>query len=237
MLCRSAHCASGGGGGGGGGGGSGGGAGEASGGSGGGDGSGGGGGRGGGGSGGGGGRGSGRGGGGRGGGGGGGGRGGAGGGLSQQHTPSLQEAREWYSQRPRAGGFSCTYVIRTGDRTGQTCGRPHPTQRCFSRLDDAWRAQFPDGAELPRWADLERKGVDIWALDFDAIITAMYAMFTSGEGAQYLRVPPDPGILTSEAAALGASETATAGTRVSATSGDGEAAALAACSASCCLPR
>ncbi|CAI5476853.1 unnamed protein product [Closterium sp. Yama58-4] len=141
----------------GGGGGSGGGAIEASGSSGGGDGSGGGGGRGGGGSGGGGGRGSGRGGGGRGGGGGGGGRGGAGGGLSQQHTPSLQEAREWYSQRGGAGGFSCT-----------------------------------------------------------------------GEGAQYLRVPPDPGIPTSEAAALGASETATAGTRVSATSGDGEAAALGA---------
>ncbi|CAI5482815.1 unnamed protein product [Closterium sp. Yama58-4] len=56
----------------------------------------------------------------------------------------------------------------------------------------------------------------------------MYAMFTSGEGAQYLRVPPDPGILTSEAAALGASEAATAGTRVSATSGDGEAVALGA---------
>ncbi|CAI5475914.1 unnamed protein product [Closterium sp. Yama58-4] len=219
----------GGGGGVGGGGGGGGGTGEASGGSGGGDSSGGSGGRGGGGSGGGGGRGGGRGGGGRGGGGGGGGRGGAGGGQSQQHAPSLQEAREWYSQRGGAGGFTCTYVIRTGDRTGQTCGRPHPTQRCFSRLTDAWRAQFPAGAELPRWADLERQGVDIWALDFDAILTAMYAMFTSGEGAQYLRVPPDPGILTSPAAALGASE--------SAAPGPGEAAALATRSASCCLPR
>ncbi|CAI5467493.1 unnamed protein product [Closterium sp. Yama58-4] len=217
-----------GGGGGRGGGRSGGGAGETSGGSGGSDGSGGGGGRGGGGSGGGGGRGSGRGGGGRGGGSGGGGRGGAGGGPSQQHTPSLQEAREWYAQRGGAGGLSCTYVIRTGDRTGQTCGKPHPTPRCFARLDDAWRTQFPDGNELPRWFDLEKKGVDIWALDFDAILTAMYAMFTSGEGAQYLRVPPDPGILTSEAAALGANESAAPGARVSATSGDGEAAALGA---------
>ncbi|CAI5483929.1 unnamed protein product [Closterium sp. Yama58-4] len=45
----------------------------------------------------------------------------------------------------------------------------------------------------------------------------MYAMFTSGEGAQYLRVPPDPGIQTSPAAALGASE--------SAAPGPGEAAA------------
>ncbi|CAI5458230.1 unnamed protein product [Closterium sp. Yama58-4] len=122
------------------------------------------------------------------------------------------------------GGLSCTYVIRTG----QTCGRPHPTQRCFSRLDDAWRTQFPDATELPRWADLMRKGVDIYALDFDAILTAMYVMFTSGEGAQYLRVPPDPGIRTSEAAALGASDTATPGTRVSATPGAGEAAALGA---------
>ncbi|CAI5470938.1 unnamed protein product [Closterium sp. Yama58-4] len=206
----------GGGGGGSGGGGGGGGTGEASGGSGGGDSSGGSGGRGGGGSGGGGGRGGGRGGGGRGGGGGGGGRGGAGGGQSQQPAPSLQAAREWYAQR----GFTCTYVIRTGDRTGQQCGRPHPTQRCFARLTDAWRAQFPDATELPRWADLEKKGVDIWALDFDAILTAMYAMFTSGEGAQYLRVPPDPGILTSPAAALGASE--------SAAPGPGEAAALGA---------
>ncbi|CAI5485074.1 unnamed protein product [Closterium sp. Yama58-4] len=81
-------------------------------------------------------------------------------------------------------------------------------------------ALFPDATELPRWADLEKKGVDIWALDFDAILTAMYAMFTSGEGAQYLRVPPDPGILTSPAAALGASE--------SAAPGPGEAAALGA---------
>ncbi|CAI5481308.1 unnamed protein product [Closterium sp. Yama58-4] len=48
----------------------------------------------------------------------------------------------------------------------------------------------------------------------------MYAMFTSGEGAQYLRVPPDPGIQTSPAAALGASE--------SAAPGPGEAAALGA---------
>ncbi|CAI5460825.1 unnamed protein product [Closterium sp. Yama58-4] len=126
------------------------------------------------------------------------------------------------------GGLSCTYIIRTGDRTGQTCGRPHPTQRCFSRLDDAWRTQFPDATELPRWLDLLKKRVDIYALDYDAILTAMYVMFTSGEGAQYLRVPPDPGIRTSEAAALGASATAAPGTCVSTTPGVGEAAALGA---------
>ncbi|CAI5468762.1 unnamed protein product [Closterium sp. Yama58-4] len=80
-------------------------------------------------------------------------------------------------------------------------------------------AQFPSATDLPRWAELEKRGVDIWALDFDAILTAMYAMSISGEGAQYLRVLPDPGIQASPAAALGAS--------ASAPTGPGEAAALA----------
>ncbi|CAI7888656.1 unnamed protein product [Closterium sp. NIES-53] len=166
-------------------------------------------------------RGGGRGWGGRGGGSGGGGRGGTGGGQGHQHSPSPQEVREWYSQHGGGGGFSCTYVIRTGDRTGQPCGGPHATQRCFARLNDAWRVQFPQATELPRWFDLLKKGIDIYALDFDAILTAMYVMSTSGEGAEYLCVPPDPGIRTSASAAPG--------TRVSATPGAGEAAALGAC--------
>ncbi|CAI5483560.1 unnamed protein product [Closterium sp. Yama58-4] len=58
------------------------------------------------------------------------------------------------------------------------------------------------------------------AAHFDAILTAMYVMSTSGEGAEYLCVPPDPGIRTSASAA--------SGPRVSATSGAGEAAALGA---------
>ncbi|CAI7812309.1 unnamed protein product [Closterium sp. NIES-53] len=32
---------------------------------------------------------------------------------------------------------SCPYVIRTGVRAGQTCGKFHTQHRCFSRLDDA----------------------------------------------------------------------------------------------------
>ncbi|CAI5943288.1 unnamed protein product [Closterium sp. NIES-64] len=119
------------------------------------------------------------------------------------------------------GGFSCKYVIRTGDRTGQPCGGPHATQRCFARLNDAWRVQFPQATELPRWVDLLKKGIDIYALDFDAILTAMYVMSTSGVGAEYLCVPPDPGIRTSASAAPG--------TRVFAAPGAGEAAALGAC--------
>ncbi|CAI5458376.1 unnamed protein product [Closterium sp. Yama58-4] len=81
--------------------------------------------------------------------------------------------------------------------------------RCFSQLDDAWRAQFPDAVELPRWADLLKRDVDIFALDFDAILAAMYALTVSADGDRYLYMPPDPGI---ESAALGASESALSGT-------------------------
>ncbi|CAI7851139.1 unnamed protein product [Closterium sp. NIES-54] len=80
---------------------------------------------------------------------------------------------------------------------------------CFSRLDDAWRAEFGDEAERPRWLELLRSGVDIYALDYDAILAAMYALSVSAGGDCYLCVPPDPGI---EAATLGASESALPGT-------------------------
>ncbi|CAI7808788.1 unnamed protein product [Closterium sp. NIES-54] len=103
------------------------------------------------------------------------------------------------------GSVRCPYVIRTGDRTGQTCGKFHTEHRCSSRLDDAWRADFGDEAERPCWLELPRFGVDIFALDYDAILATTYALTVSAEGDCYLCVPPDPGI---EAAALGASESA-----------------------------
>ncbi|CAI7858459.1 unnamed protein product, partial [Closterium sp. NIES-53] len=90
-----------------------------------------------------------------------------------------------------------------------TCGKPHTQHHCFSRLDDAWRAEFGDEAERPRWAELLRSGVAIFDLDYDAILATMYALSISAEGDCYLCVPPDPGI---EAAALGASESALPGT-------------------------
>ncbi|CAI7752719.1 unnamed protein product [Closterium sp. NIES-54] len=103
-------------------------------------------------------------------------------------TPSPQQLREWFSQRGASGGSgSYPYVIRKGDRAGQTCGKPHTQHRCFSRLHEAWRAEF----------------------DYDAILAAMYALSVSTEGDCYLCVTPDPGI---EAAALGASESALPGT-------------------------
>ncbi|CAI7873449.1 unnamed protein product [Closterium sp. NIES-53] len=142
-------------------------------------------------------------------------RGGSRGGQRQQQqrrceTPSPQQLREWFSQRGASGSsVSCLYVIRTGDRAGQTCGKLHTQHRCFSRLNDAWRAEFGDEAESPRWAELLRSGVAIFDLDYDAILAAMYALSVSAEGDCYLCVPPDPCI---EAADLGASESILPGT-------------------------
>ncbi|CAI7804534.1 unnamed protein product, partial [Closterium sp. NIES-54] len=149
-------------------------------------------------------------------------RSGSGGSQRQQQqrgpeTPSPQQLREWFAGRQRGGGAGpCTYVLRTGDRTGEQCGGLHSTQRCFGRLTDAWRHQFLDATEIPRWGDLSRAGVAVFYLDYDAILAAMYALSTSDEGDCYLCVPPDPGI---EAAALGAGETAALGANASAAPG------------------
>ncbi|CAI5999142.1 unnamed protein product [Closterium sp. NIES-65] len=124
--------------------------------------------------------------------------------------------------RGRSGGAGpCTYVLRTGDRSGETCGGPHATLRCFGRQTDAWRTQFPDFSEIPRWGDLLKSGVAIFDLDYDAILAAMYAVSISAEGDCYLCLPPDPGI---EATALGASESAALGAGESAAPGTDESA-------------
>ncbi|CAI7739294.1 unnamed protein product, partial [Closterium sp. NIES-53] len=149
-------------------------------------------------------------------------RGGLGGGQRQQQlrtreTPSVHQLREWYAGRGRSGGAGpCAYVLRTGTRSGEVCGLPHTTQRCFGRLTDAWRTQFPDAVELPRWHDQLLQNVPIFDLDFDAILTAMYALADITEGDCYLRVPPDPGTV---AAALGASASAAPGAGTSPPSG------------------
>ncbi|CAI7811423.1 unnamed protein product [Closterium sp. NIES-54] len=121
-------------------------------------------------------------------------RGGPGGGQRQQQ------------QRRSKTYDTCPYVIRTGDRAGQTCGKLHTQHRYFSRLDDAWRAEFGNEVERPHWADLRRSGVAIFDLDFNVILSSMYAFSASAEGDCYRCVPPDPGIA---AAALGAGESST----------------------------
>ncbi|CAI7736399.1 unnamed protein product [Closterium sp. NIES-53] len=143
---------------------------------------------------------------------------------------SPQQLREWYAQRDGSRGTArCPYVIRTGARTGQPRGTlGHAESRCFARLSDAWCTEFGDAAELPDWVELLRLRVDIYTLDYDAILTAMYALPTSDEGDCYLCVPPSPSI---EAAALGAGEAAALGACASAASGTGESALLGTASA------
>ncbi|CAI7924651.1 unnamed protein product [Closterium sp. NIES-54] len=61
-------------------------------------------------------------------------------------------------------------------------------------------------SRLSSFADLLRSEVALFDLDFDAILSAMYALSLSAEGVYYRCVPPNPGIA---AAALGASESGT----------------------------
>ncbi|CAI7791547.1 unnamed protein product, partial [Closterium sp. NIES-53] len=135
---------------------------------------------------------------------------GSGGGQRQQQqqrrseTPSPQQLREWFLRG--ASGGSCSYVIRMGDRAGQNCGRLHTQHRCFCRLDVAWHAEFGDDVELPHWADLLKSRISIFDLDFDAFLSAMYALSVSAEGDCYRCVPPDPCIA---AGALSGSESDT----------------------------
>ncbi|CAI7875012.1 unnamed protein product, partial [Closterium sp. NIES-54] len=147
-----------------------------------------------------------------GGGGGSGGSGGSGSGGSGGGRTGAQRGDAGGGQRQRQQRHSetpCSYGIRTGDRAGQTCGKPHTQHRCFSYLDVAWSAEFGDEVERPHWAELLRSGVAIFDLDYDAILSAMYALSASAEGDCYRYVPPHPGI---EAAALGASESVLPGT-------------------------
>ncbi|CAI7868073.1 unnamed protein product [Closterium sp. NIES-53] len=134
---------------------------------------------------------------------------GFGGGQRQQQqrrreTPSPQQLREWFLRG--ASGGSCPYVIRTSDRASQTCGRLHTQHRCFSCLDDAWRAEFGDDVELLCWADLLKSRIAIFYLDFDAILSAMYALSVIAKGDCYRCLLPDPGIAV---ASLAASESGT----------------------------
>ncbi|CAI7807816.1 unnamed protein product [Closterium sp. NIES-54] len=114
-----------------------------------------------------------------------GGSGGPGGGQGQQQqrqseTQTPLQLREWLVQRRTGGGSeTCSYVIRTGVRADQKCGRFHTEHRCFARLDDAWCAEFGGDIERPRWAQLLQSGVAIFDLDYNAILSAMYALYFS----------------------------------------------------------
>ncbi|CAI7774444.1 unnamed protein product [Closterium sp. NIES-54] len=137
---------------------------------------------------------------------GGGGSGGSGGGIGGVVVVGLELSVEVLEE---ARGSGRSVRARPRDRAGQTCGKPYTQHHCFSRLDDAWRTEFGDEVERPHWAEVLRSGVAIFDLDYDAILSSMYALSVSAEGDCYQCVPPDPGI---EAAALGASESSLCGT-------------------------
>ncbi|CAI7885482.1 unnamed protein product [Closterium sp. NIES-54] len=105
-----------------------------------------------------------------------------------------------------ASDSSSSVAARPSRPSSSTCGKLQTQHCCFSRLDDAWRAEFGDDVELPRWADLLRSRIAILDLEFDAILSDMYALSISAEGDCYRCVPPDPRIA---AATLGASESGT----------------------------
>ncbi|CAI7867240.1 unnamed protein product, partial [Closterium sp. NIES-53] len=79
----------------------------------------------------------------------------------------------------------------------------NPTDLLVPLLAHPSLRELCDEAERLHWLELLRSGVDIVALDYDAILAAMYALTVSAEGDCYLYVPLNQGI---EAAALGASE-------------------------------
>ncbi|CAI7792366.1 unnamed protein product, partial [Closterium sp. NIES-53] len=132
---------------------------------------------------------------------GGGGTGGGGTGTKRVGSGGAQRQQ----QQRRSKTQSPQQLLRHA-RASQTCGKLHTHHRCFSRLDDAWRAEFGVDVELPRWAYLLRSRIAIFDLDFDVILSAMYALSVSAEGDSYRCVPPDPGIA---AAALSASASST----------------------------
>ncbi|CAI7825816.1 unnamed protein product [Closterium sp. NIES-53] len=117
--------------------------------------------------------------------------------------PWTQSSRPWPLKQPPLVRQSLDSVQR------QPCS---PGQRLL----------FPPLAELPDWVELLGQRVDIFALDYDAILTAMYALPTSADRTCHLCATPDPGI---EPAALGAGEAPTLGASVSVALGAGEAVA------------
>ncbi|CAI7901438.1 unnamed protein product [Closterium sp. NIES-53] len=125
--------------------------------------------------------------------------------LQEHQRESLQphQLREWYASRSGGGGSRgsrCADSIR---------GASWSSARCPYVIRTGAPAEFGITAELPRWLELLRQGVDIFALDNDTILIAMYALTNGTEGDCSLCVLPDPG---TGAAALGASESALPGT-------------------------
>ncbi|CAI7796626.1 unnamed protein product [Closterium sp. NIES-53] len=135
---------------------------------------------------------------------------GGGGGGSGQSGGSGGGGTGGGKARPRHGGPGGGQQQQQQQRWSETLSPQqlpsHSALLLLSHLDDAWRAEFGDDVELPRWVDLLRSRISIFDLDLNAILSAMYALSVSAEGDCYWCVPLDPRIV---AAAVGASESGT----------------------------
>ncbi|CAI7857563.1 unnamed protein product [Closterium sp. NIES-53] len=134
---------------------------------------------------------------------GGGGGSGGGGGGSRSGGGGSGGGRGGAVQRGSSGGGQKQQQQRRSETTS-----PQQLREWFAQRGASGGSSLVDEAERPRWAELLRSGVYIFALDYDAILAAMYALSLSAEGDYYRCVPPDPGI---EAAAQGATEPALLG--------------------------
>ncbi|CAI7883074.1 unnamed protein product, partial [Closterium sp. NIES-54] len=137
----------------------------------------------------------------------------------QHEALTPQQLREWYTSRGGGGGSSggCSTAIQLGVTGG---GLPKLQRRPRETLSPQqlreWyvqRGASRGSARCPyviRTGDQAGQtcgtGVDIFTLECDAILSAMYALSASAEGDCSQCVPPNPGIA---AAALGASESGT----------------------------
>ncbi|CAI7870559.1 unnamed protein product, partial [Closterium sp. NIES-54] len=121
---------------------------------------------------------------------------------NQHETLSPQQLRERYARRSGGGGRSGSRCVAVQlEVTGGVMAelQRHPRETLMPH-------QIRGVVLVARTSFAQ--GVDIFALDYDAILTAMYALTIGTEGDCSLCVLPDPGI---EAAALGASESALPG--------------------------
>ncbi|CAI7787380.1 unnamed protein product [Closterium sp. NIES-54] len=94
-------------------------------------------------------------------------------------------------------GGGGTGAWRVGTGGGQRQQQQRPSETPSPQQLREWFLRWASGGSCP---------IAIFDLEFDAILSAMYALSVSAEGDCYRCVPPDPGIA---AAALGASESRT----------------------------
>ncbi|CAI7867167.1 unnamed protein product [Closterium sp. NIES-53] len=105
-------------------------------------------------------------------------------------------------------GSGGTGARRVGSGGGQRQQQQRRSETLSPQQLREWFLRGASGGSCPYVirTDLLKSKIDIFDLDFDAILSAMYALSLSAKGDCYQCVPPDPGIA---AAALGASESGT----------------------------